>query len=473
MLNNIRKFSKTILAKILLVIIIIPFIFWGMGGVFNSGNSNNIVKINNHNITTQDFMDYLNSTKLTSEMIKENIDDNILEKVLSELISKIMLEMEIRYLDLSISDNHLIKKIKTNKSFLDEKNIFSRTKYEKFLLSSNITAMDFEKKLKENELKKKLFKYVSGGIKSPYFFVNKIYNKNTAKLEVTYIDLNKMYKKENEFSDIEIQEFLKKNKERFQVDIINFSYTKITPQNLIGSTEFNELYFEKIDELENSISNGKDFNEIIERLKIVSTKKINYSNSKDKNDLEKLIYQKRNEEGVQLIDKDEFYLLFNIDNIKKNTPKLTDKIFKKKVLKSIYQENIYNYNQELFKKIIRKDFLKSDFDIIAKNNEEKTLIKSNKDFSKFNADSIKNLYTLSEKSFSLVSDNENNIYLANLVKIKKDAIKKNTKEFMNYVNMSNIDQRNNLYSSFDFYLSGRYEVKVNEQTLLRVKNYFK
>ena len=108
-----------------------------------------------------------------------------------------MLEMEIRYLDLSISDNHLIKKIKTNKSFLDEKNIFSRTKYEKFLLSSNITAMDFEKKLKENELKKKLFKYVSGGIKSPYFFVNKIYNKNTAKLEVTYINLNKMYKKEN------------------------------------------------------------------------------------------------------------------------------------------------------------------------------------------------------------------------------------------------------------------------------------
>ena len=38
MLNNIRNFSKTIFAKILLVIIIIPFVFWGMGGVFNSGN---------------------------------------------------------------------------------------------------------------------------------------------------------------------------------------------------------------------------------------------------------------------------------------------------------------------------------------------------------------------------------------------------------------------------------------------------
>ena len=60
MLENIRKFSKTIFAKIILVIIIIPFVFWGMGGFFSSGNSNNIAKINDINITTKDFMDYVN-----------------------------------------------------------------------------------------------------------------------------------------------------------------------------------------------------------------------------------------------------------------------------------------------------------------------------------------------------------------------------------------------------------------------------
>ena len=59
MLNNIRSFSKTIFAKILLVIIIIPFVFWGMGGLFSSGNSNNIAKVNNENITTKDFIDYI------------------------------------------------------------------------------------------------------------------------------------------------------------------------------------------------------------------------------------------------------------------------------------------------------------------------------------------------------------------------------------------------------------------------------
>ena len=64
MLNNIRNFSKTWPAKILLIVIIIPFVFWGMGGVFNKGNTNNIVKINNYTISTQDFIDYLNTSSI-------------------------------------------------------------------------------------------------------------------------------------------------------------------------------------------------------------------------------------------------------------------------------------------------------------------------------------------------------------------------------------------------------------------------
>ncbi|SVE38105.1 uncharacterized protein METZ01_LOCUS490959, partial [marine metagenome] len=38
MISNLRKFSKTGIAKVLIGIIIIPFVFWGMGGVFSSGS---------------------------------------------------------------------------------------------------------------------------------------------------------------------------------------------------------------------------------------------------------------------------------------------------------------------------------------------------------------------------------------------------------------------------------------------------
>ena len=107
MLSNIRNFSKTIFAKILLVIIIIPFVFWGMGGIFNSGNTNNIVKLNNHSISTQDFINYINNSKIDSKKLKENIDKNILEEILSSLISKTILDMEIKRLNLILTNNLL------------------------------------------------------------------------------------------------------------------------------------------------------------------------------------------------------------------------------------------------------------------------------------------------------------------------------------------------------------------------------
>ena len=118
MLSNIRKFSKTIFAKILLVIIIIPFIFWGMGGVFSSGNQNSIVKINNHNISTQDFMEYLNNSRIDQKVIRENIDKKILEQLLSELVSVTLLDMEIKDLNIIVSEKSLVNIIKKNKQFL-------------------------------------------------------------------------------------------------------------------------------------------------------------------------------------------------------------------------------------------------------------------------------------------------------------------------------------------------------------------
>ena len=128
MLNNIRNFSKTIFAKILLVIIIVPFVFWGMGGVFSSGNTNTIVKINNYSISTQDFIDYLNQSKLDQNVIKKNINNGVIEELLSGLISTTLLDMEIKKLNLSISENTLIKKIKNNKLFLDDNRKFFTNK---------------------------------------------------------------------------------------------------------------------------------------------------------------------------------------------------------------------------------------------------------------------------------------------------------------------------------------------------------
>ena len=59
MLNKIRNFANTKYAGFLVAILIIPFVFWGMGGLFSGGNKNNIAKINKENISTKDLQDHL------------------------------------------------------------------------------------------------------------------------------------------------------------------------------------------------------------------------------------------------------------------------------------------------------------------------------------------------------------------------------------------------------------------------------
>ena len=116
-------------------------------------------------------MDHINSLNLNHEAIRKNINNSVIEQLLSDLINKTILSMESKELNISISDNSLSEIIKKDKNFLDKNNQFSRTKYEKFLISNNFNANFYEKNLNKEEKNKLLFNYISGGAFAPSFLV--------------------------------------------------------------------------------------------------------------------------------------------------------------------------------------------------------------------------------------------------------------------------------------------------------------
>ena len=172
MLNKLRNFTKTKLATVLIGIIIIPFVFWGMGGVFQGGNTNNIAKIKNISISTQDFFEHITTIGISEEVISKNIDNGILKEILNDLLAKKFIQLEIKKLGIIINDDNLLELIINNKNFLDDNKKFSRLKYEKFLLENNVTAAEFEKRLKKRELEKVLFDFYSAGLHVPKYLVD-------------------------------------------------------------------------------------------------------------------------------------------------------------------------------------------------------------------------------------------------------------------------------------------------------------
>ena len=189
MIGSLRNFAKTKFAGLLVFIMIIPFVFWGMGSMFSSGNTNNIAKINKENITTQDFIDHINRSNIPQQTIRENLDKNIIEELLSTLISTTLLDLEVKDLNIMVTEKTLLRKIKTNKNFQNDDGKFERTKYEKFLLENNQSAPMFELRLKGRELQKDLFTYINGGTKSPKFLIKNLFEEENRKLEIQYINL--------------------------------------------------------------------------------------------------------------------------------------------------------------------------------------------------------------------------------------------------------------------------------------------
>ena len=56
MLTSIKKATSSFFTKVLIGLIILPFVFWGMGDVFRTGNQNVLVNIDAEKIGVQNFV---------------------------------------------------------------------------------------------------------------------------------------------------------------------------------------------------------------------------------------------------------------------------------------------------------------------------------------------------------------------------------------------------------------------------------
>ena len=471
MIGSLRNFAKTKFAGILVFIMIIPFVFWGMGSMFSSGNTNTIAKINKTNISTQEFIDFLNSSGVPHDTIRENLDNNIVEELLSNLISSTLLDFEIEDFNLILSQETLLKMIKQNKNFSDENGYFQRIKYEKFLLENNQSAPQFEQRLKKRELQKNLFDYIGAGTFSPKFLIDKLYYEENTKLKIDFINLKNFYKKKDEFTENDLKVFLDENKNQLNVEYLDFKYLIINPKSLLGTEEFDQSFFDKIDKIEIDIANGVIFEEIIKNFDIPLISKTNFKFSTNVNEIEKKIFELRTNK-FDLFEHGDDFILYQISNIDKREPDLKDNETKLEILELIFQKEKFDYNRKLFDKINDKTFNNNTFLEMGQNLIQTKELNSIKDNKKFNIDSVKILYSLPENSFTLINDDEKNIYLAKVKGFMKDPIKKDNEKNDEYLNKQNSNIKNTMLKSYDIYLNKKYKVDLNQKTLERVKNFF-
>tara|TARA_Y100000590_G_scaffold64744_1_gene69792 strand:+ start:5971 stop:7419 length:1449 start_codon:yes stop_codon:yes gene_type:complete len=482
MLGSIRKFSSSIFAKIFLFIVAIPFVFWGMGDVFRGGNQNTIVKIDKEKISVEEFINHLNNNILPEEKINEIYID----KMLSSFIGEKLIEREIENLNIKLSDKSLSRLIRNEKLF-QKKNQFSRIEYEKFLVSKSISAVSFEENISKQFKKRQLLDFVSKGVVPTNFLVNINFNEANQERNVQIININNILKKKTNISNSQIQEFFNKNKKKYISKFKTINFLEVNPKNLTGTNEYGDLFFEKIDKIDDLIVEGKNLNFILKEFNLKLNDELTFDEfGNDKNgeliknfpiELVKNIFATNQSDSTVLIAHQNKYIIIEITKVEEIQKEITDKNVKKDVLNNLLINSKRKFISKIINEINTNSFSKAKFENLSKKENVKIqniIIKNKNDDETLSKNLIEQIYRYPEKKVIIIADiGLSESYLVYIDKIKTVTVKKDAADYETFFNLSKFKMISGLYNTYDAYLKSKYEIEINRKALQAVKNNIK
>jgi hypothetical protein len=316
--------------------------------------------------------------------------------------------------------------------------------------------------------------------------VDDIYNKINQKREIEIINLNDVFIKEIIFPENEIKSYYENNKENYKAIYKSFKILEIVPKKLIGTAEFNDIFFKKLDEINDSIIQGIKLDQIINKYNLGKAKtfKINKLGQDLNNktfedltkDLIKNIFLIPDEEQAAFLEiGDKFFIIeiFETENIQKDFTNENVNTNIKKKLKIIKKRKLIS---QIISKINQNNFTKLDFDTLSKKKNvaiQKIILENLNDYKILKEQVVNQIYAYPEKKIIVANDlGLSEIFLIYIDKVIIASIKENSAEYEKYFKLAKISMTNRLFNTYDSYIKQKYEIEINYKALRTVKNYF-
>jgi peptidyl-prolyl cis-trans isomerase D len=484
MATSIAKLSKSFFIKLLVGIIILPFVFWGMGDVFRGGNQNVVATVESEKIGTQEFMNYLRQINLNEEQIKGLPKTDLVEQILSQYIGRKVMALEIEKIGVMVNDNSLRNIIKNDKLFFKD-NKFSRTEYEKFLIKSGITAPQFESNIVEQEKRRQFLSSLAGGIVIPETLIIQEFRKENQTKTIQYIDLEKYHAK-NKPAEEDVKKLYERNKNIFFVEFKSIQYAEIKPDLVSGSSNYDEAFFKQLDIIENQILDGKSFNETSKdnNLKIITLDKINTKKEDlNKNKINNMpdnlfnkIYNIKSTKSPEVINLEGRYYLAEISNIEKKNKLISDPEVREALNAQLSFKNKIEKNTSIAKDISLGAYDDNNFKKFADDNglEIKDYkISSLKQNDIFGEGLVKRIFLTEDNETNLITNSTlTKTFLISTKKTVYTDLNKASNNYEKYEAKARLNLINKIYKSYDDSVNQKYKVELNQRTIDRVKNSF-
>ncbi len=157
MLMQIRERTSGILAYTIVILITIPFAFWGIQEYFGAPGDQKVAEVNGEEIVkrvfdaqVQDQRRYLKSILGSSYDSLYRDENKLKQSVLDTMIQNTLLNDETNNAGYRVSDNKLFERIQSVPQFQNAGR-FDSTKYEQLLASQRRSPVEFENQLRQEE----------------------------------------------------------------------------------------------------------------------------------------------------------------------------------------------------------------------------------------------------------------------------------------------------------------------------------
>lgn len=249
MLAVFRNFSRGIVAKILLTLLVLSFGVWGVGDMITRSGHRAVATVGDEEITpaafARGYAAALSKARqaLGSSFSLESMQAmGLPQQVLEELITATLVRQEIKALRLRVPDADVAAEIRGNPVFYDNSKQFSREAFERVLAENNLTEKDYADQIRFARASTLLFGGISAAAPIPDIALATLLEADAEERVAELVVLTPAAVKTiGAPDDAALGEFYRTQSARFSLpEYREFSYILTQPEELAKSVRVSE-----------------------------------------------------------------------------------------------------------------------------------------------------------------------------------------------------------------------------------------
>ena len=249
--------EKKRVVQFVLLLIILPFAFWGVDSYRKSGGKESLASVNGDKIGAQEFDNALQQQEQRMrEMAGPSFDQAVFDKpeikqqILESLVAQHLLNSEVRKSGLTVTDEQLAEVISGIGAFQKDGK-FDKHQYETALAAQGMSPPVFESRVSQELTSRQMTDaYTQNGYASGMAVDNLIHlNEQQRVVSLAKFDLDS-FAKQVKVDAAAVEDYYKKNQgefktpERAKVEYVVFSSDSLLPQIIVDDAEIKKYFDE-------------------------------------------------------------------------------------------------------------------------------------------------------------------------------------------------------------------------------------